>query len=135
MPSSGHNSANIDQADALIKKSIHITIYELAESLGVSTGSAIKIMNTLGYSKVCAMWVPRQLTEAHKQSRLDACSKILEYCHCDKTFLQRIVTGDETWVYHFETESKRSSMYQWRHPTSPRSKKFKPQSDGDCVLG
>ena len=65
-PSSAHSSANIDQADTLIKKNRRITINELAESLGVSAGSAVKIMDTLGYSKVRARWVPRQLTEAHK---------------------------------------------------------------------
>ena len=45
-PSSAHSSANIDQADALIKKNRHITINELAESLGISAGSAVKIMDT-----------------------------------------------------------------------------------------
>ena len=53
-PSSAHSSANIDQADALIKENKHITINELVESLGVSAGSPVKIMDTLGYSKVCA---------------------------------------------------------------------------------
>ena len=118
-PSSAHSSANIDQADALIKENRRITINELSESIGVTAGNAVKIMDILGYSKVCARWVPRQLTEAHKQFRLEACSELLEYCHSDKTFLQRIVTGDETWVHHFEPESKRASM-EWRHPTSPR---------------
>ena len=103
---------------------MRITINELAESLGVSAGSAVKIMDTLGYSKMCKRWVPRQLTEAHKQSRLETCSDLLEYSHSDKTFLQRIMTGDETWAHQFEPESKRASM-EWRHPTSLRSKKFK----------
>ena len=98
---SAHSSANIDQADVLIKENRRITT-ELAESLGVSEGSAVKIMDTLGYSKVCAKWVPRQLTEAHKQSRLEACSKLLEYCHSDKTFLQQIMNGNETRVHHFK---------------------------------
>ena len=76
-PSSAHSSANIDRANALIKENRRITINELAESLGVSAGSAVKIVNTLGYSKVCARWVTRQLTEAHKQSCLEACFKLL----------------------------------------------------------
>ena len=90
-------------------------------------------MDTLGYSKVCASWVPRQLTEAHQQFRLKACSELLEYCHSDKTFLQRIATEAETWVHHFEPESKRASM-EWRHPTSPRSKKFKSQQSAGKVM-
>ena len=68
-------SASIDQANTLIKENRPITINELAESSGVSERSAVKIMDTLGYSKVCARWVPSQLTEAHRQSRLETCSK------------------------------------------------------------
>ena len=90
-------------------------------------------MDTLGYSKVCARLVPGQLTETHKQSRLEAYSELLEYCHSDKTFLQQIVTGGETWVHHFKPESKRASM-EWRHPTSPRSKKFKSQQSAGKVM-
>jgi hypothetical protein len=38
--------------------------------------------------------------------------------------LSTIVTGDETWIHHFEPEKKRKSM-GWYHTTSPRKKKFK----------
>ena len=87
--SSAQSSANIDQADAVIKKNKRITINELAESLEVSAGSAVKITDTLRYSKVCARWVQRQLTEAYKQSCLEACSELLEYCHSEKTFCSK----------------------------------------------
>jgi len=36
------------------------------------------------------------------------------------------VTGDESWVYRYEPESKRQSM-QWKHPSSPAP----PQRRGD----
>ena len=50
------------------------------------------------------------------------------------TFLQQIVTGDETWIHHYEPESKRQSM-QWKHPSSPVAKKFKTQpSAGKLML-
>jgi hypothetical protein len=38
----------------------------------------------------------------------------------------RIVTADETWVHHYESESKAQSM-SWKRPTSPVAKKFKNQ--------
>ena len=57
-PISAHSFANIDQADALIKENRCITISELTESLGVSAGSALKIMDILEYSKMCARWFP-----------------------------------------------------------------------------
>ena len=43
------------------------------------------------------------------------------------------MTRDETWVHHFEPESKRASM-EWSHPTSPRSKKFKSQQSAGKVM-
>ena len=52
-PFSVHSSANIDQADALIKENRRIIINELAESSGVSAKSAVKLMDTLGIQK-CA---------------------------------------------------------------------------------
>ena len=33
-------------------------------------------------------------------------------------------TQDETWVYHFDPDSKMQST-QWKHPGSPPTKKFK----------
>jgi histone-lysine N-methyltransferase SETMAR len=39
-------------------------------------------------------------------------------------FLSTIVTGDEIWIHHFETETKRQSM-EWHHTNSPRKRKFK----------
>jgi hypothetical protein len=44
-------------------------------------------------------------------------------CHAREgdAFRHRIVTGDESWVYHYEPESKRRSM-QWKHPSSPENK-------------
>jgi hypothetical protein len=39
-------------------------------------------------------------------------------------FLDGIVTGDETWVFHHTPETKRRSV-QWRHIHSPSAKKFR----------
>ena len=50
-PSSAHSSANINQADALIKKNRCIAINVLAESLGLSARSAVKITDTWGIEK------------------------------------------------------------------------------------
>ena len=55
------------------------------------------------------------------------------YCHSDKTFLQQIVTGDETWDHHFKLESKRVSM-EWRHATSLCSKNFKAQQSAEKLM-
>ena len=42
--------------------------------------------------------VPRQLIDAQKKARLEACLELLN-CHLsDETFLKRIAIEDETWI-------------------------------------
>jgi hypothetical protein len=48
-------------------------------------------------------------------------------------FLLNIVTGDESWIHHFDPEEKRLSM-QYRHTSSPRPKKFKTVPSADKIL-
>jgi histone-lysine N-methyltransferase SETMAR len=38
--------------------------------------------------------------------------------------LNKTVAGNESWVHHYQTESKHASM-QWKHPSSPSTKKVK----------
>ena len=131
-PSTSVNPDNKTYAIELIRTDRCITVKELASKLDVSIGSAHSIAASLGYSKVCARWVPRQLTE-DKSERVHCCTQLLEHHHGDPTFLERIITGDETWVFDFEPESKRRSM-EWCHPTSPRIKKFKAQNSAGKIM-
>jgi hypothetical protein len=51
----------------------------------------------LGYRKLCACWVPKMLTDDHKTKQM---SFITCYTQEGDEFLDSIVTGDETWVFH-----------------------------------
>ena len=44
----------------------------------------------------------------------------------DKNFLNKIITGDETWCFAYYPETKRQSP-EWVGETSPRPKKLKSQ--------
>jgi histone-lysine N-methyltransferase SETMAR len=68
------------------------------------------------------------LTDEHKKKRLAAAHPFLQrhQTEGDQGF-DHIVTGDETWIAYTNIESKRQSM-QWRHSSSPKSKKFKQAS-------
>jgi hypothetical protein len=87
----------LQQADGIIHADRRITSRQLAVQLLVSNGSAMAIMDALGYSKVCARWVPRNLTTENRRQRKAICSEMLERFDGDgEAFLSRIVTGDET---------------------------------------
>ena len=115
------------------------------------------VFDELGYRKVSARWVPKQLTDNHKEQRLDICRELLrrskssrrvhghtanaggDFLGYDVTFLDSIVTGDETWLHHCTPETKQDSM-TWKHPSSPVAKKFKvmrsaKKNNGNCSLG
>jgi hypothetical protein len=99
-----------------------VTIDEIPLA-SMSHSSAYDIVhNDLGYRKVCSRWIPRQLSDDHKRARQTICQEHLDH-HVREgdASLHRIVTGDESWVYHYESESKRHSM-QWKHPLSPANK-------------
>ncbi|GFR79858.1 histone-lysine N-methyltransferase SETMAR [Elysia marginata] len=88
----------------------------------------------LGYRKVSARWVPRQLTVEMKAQRKTICTQLLErFTHDGERFLRSIITGDESWVHHYDPESKMQSM-QYRHKNSPALKKFKVIATARKVL-
>ena len=51
--------------------------------------------------------MPHLLTDEQKQSRVRLASQVIEkYDKCDPHRLEEIVTVDETWIYHFQPDSK-----------------------------
>ncbi|GFR57520.1 transposase [Elysia marginata] len=55
------------------------------------------------------------------------------FTHDCEHFLRSIITGDESWVHHYDPESKMQSM-QYRHKNSPAPKKFKVVASARKVL-
>jgi len=62
--------------------------------------------------------VPRILTHDQKQRRLHISSDHL----CNAEMFDRVITGDETWCFQYDPETKWQSM-QWKTQNSPRPKK------------
>ena len=80
----------------------------MEELSGIHSSSVLKILRErLGLRKICAHRVPHLLTDEQKQSRVRLASQVIEkYDKCDPCPLEEIVTGDETWIYHFQPDSK-----------------------------
>ena len=92
----------------LIEEDARYTMQEIEELSGIHSSSVLKILcERLGLRKICARWVPHVLTDEQKQSRVRLASQVIEkYDKCDPRHLEEIVTGDETWIYHFQPDSK-----------------------------
>ena len=50
--------------------------------------------------------MPHLLTDEQKQSWVRLASQVIEKYKCDPRRLEEIVIGDETWIYHFQPDSK-----------------------------
>jgi hypothetical protein len=68
--------------------------------------------------------VLREPKDREKINRIDlSLQHLLRYAD-EEDMLKRIVTGDESWVHHYQPQLKRTSV-QRKHPSSPTAKKFK----------
>ena len=126
---------NIAAVENVIRENRRVTVNEVASLLDISVGSAHHIIHDeLQFRKVCARWVPKRLTSEMKERRVDACQELLRRYEADgEAFLQRIVTGDESWVHFYEPQRKRQSM-EWRHTSSPKPKKVQAQRSAGKVM-
>jgi len=55
---------------------------------------------------VSAKFVPRLLTDDQKENRVENSQELLANANGKENFLKNIVTGDETWVYGYDIETK-----------------------------
>ncbi|PNF41749.1 hypothetical protein B7P43_G03429 [Cryptotermes secundus] len=122
-PSTSRNENVIEQVRTLVMEDCHITVRELANEIGVSIGSVHSILTEdLGRRRVSAKFVPKLLTMEQKHRRLEIAQDMLDNANSNPNFLNTVITGDESWVYGYDPETKMQSS-QWKHPTSPRPKK------------
>ena len=99
---------NVATVKTLIEEDACYTVQEIEELSGIHSSSVLKILRErLGLRKICVCWVPHFLTDEQKQNRVRLASQVIgKYDKCDPCRLEEIVTGDETWIYHFQPDSK-----------------------------
>ena len=121
-PCTSTTDTNIEKVRQLVRSDRHLTIRVIANEVGMDKETVHTILvDTLGMRKVCAKMVPKLLTEDQKAQRLNACRDILQQMEADEKLLENVITGDEPWVFQYDTETKRQSR-QWKSVSSLRPK-------------
>ncbi|KAG5309968.1 SETMR methyltransferase, partial [Pseudoatta argentina] len=102
----------VEKIENALRDDRRLTVDELSAMFPQISRSLLHetITETLGYRKLSARWVPKQLTDQHKLNRVEAGQEFLRRykLHGDE-FLRSIVTGDETWVEKSFQPTRRSS--------------------------
>ena len=107
------NDENIDEVKKILLVNCRITIREVAEDLNISIGSWHSIYtNDLRMTRVAAKFVPKLLNFDQKQHRINIAQEILDFVRDDPNLLQRVITGDESWVYGYDVEIKAQTISQ-----------------------
>lgn len=122
-PSTSKSVHNIEQVRLAIEKDRRLTVRELEDDLGLPKSTIWEIITSnLGMKRVCAKFIPKLLSEEQKNYRVEIARDNLEMVENDNNLLDKVITGDESWVYAYDPETKQQSS-QWKHVSSPRPKK------------
>ena len=78
--------------------------------------------------KIYAKFVPRVLREDQKERHCHD-----ELINSDPPVLDALVTCNESWIYCYDSETKRQSC-QWKHAGSPRPKKVRQSKSTHKLL-
>jgi len=126
---------NVQNANDMLKEDRRQTIRHIAETTDIRATTVYRtVSGDLGMKRVSAHWVPRMLTDEEKQNPVDVCTDLLCCLQAQpEIFLHRIVTQNETWVHHFDPETKRQSMV-WKDASSDTPKKFKVTPSAGKVM-
>ena len=66
--------------------------------------------------------MPKNLSVEQKANRLEICQDLQERLKIVPNFLDNVITGDESWVFDYDPETKRQ-ISEWHTKSSPRPKK------------
>lgn len=115
----------VQKIDGKVRDNRRFTISELSDEFPQISRTVLYevVTERLGYKKYCARWVPKILSEHHKNQRMaSALDFLTRYDEEGEPLLNRIVTGDETWIKYVNPETKEQSMV-WGHKDSPNKPK------------
>jgi len=112
----------IAKVRTIFRNNRRLTVRERADDCGISVGSCDAILSDdLHMKRVCVKFVLHLLTDDQREQRQTIAHDLFERSCEDVQFLKNIMTGDESWVYGYDPETKQLS--QWKGPTSLQQKK------------
>lgn len=105
----GHQPKRFEdhQLQALLDEDPTHTQNQLAAALNVTQQAVSKRLSDMGKIQKEGKWVPHDLSEKNKEQRLTTCNILIDR-NKKKSFLHRIITGDEKWIYFSNPKRKRS---------------------------
>ena len=107
-PSTSKMDNNVEKVQALVRSDRQLTVRMIASELNLNHTTVHQILTQeLAMRKMCVKIVPKNLTIEQKDNLKDVCLHLLEWIQSDRNFLKNVITGDETWIFEYNPETKR----------------------------
>jgi len=111
--STSRNEEMIAKVRRIIRNNRRLTVQEISDDCGISVGSCDTILtNDLHMKRVRAKSVLRLITDDQCEQRQTIARDLFERSCEDVQFLKNTETGDESWVYGYDPETKQQ-LSQW----------------------
>ena len=103
-----------------------VTTREIQKSPNIGTAATKSISHDhLRVRKRCAKWIPHSLTDEQRRVRVELCAFMLRKLNGGRSELSwEMLTGDKTWIYRYDPETKIQSAV-WLFPDESPPPKFK----------
>ena len=126
-PKSGHpklrTPQKVNQVKQVIQRDQRTTVREAGRQCGVSATTAFRILKKdLGKKKKPSKWIPHFLNQAQRDRRVCLARAALQTLRRRRNPVSRVVAQDESWMFVWNPEDKRSSMV-WLDPQEERPQK------------
>lgn len=113
----------------LLESEPQLSTRQIAERLNCSKTTVERKLHEMGKVWKLGSWLPHELTESQRGVRFSICSSLLSRLECEP-FLDRLVTGDEKWVFYINVIRKR----QWVSKGEPAKAISKPELHPQKVM-
>ena len=98
---------SVEKVRALVRSNFQLTLRMITSELSLNHTTVHEILTQeLAMRKLCTKIVPKNLTIKEKDNRKDVCLH-LERIQSDRNFFENVITGDETWIFEYNPETKR----------------------------
>ncbi len=134
-PKSKRNDQNKDLVEEQLQAEKRSTLRQVAETCQMSKTTVHRIVRSdLKMRKLALKFVPKVLTPAQMQTRLQLCRDNVRTLEADPGILSRIIATDESWIFTYDPRTKHADM-EWTRPGEPRpSKALRSRSQRRTML-
>jgi len=127
-PSTVTTTENVAKLREAILENRRPTIHDVCNIVGLSYRTCQRILSDeLNMRRIAAKFVPSLLSDDQKKYRISICTELKEQAKNDSNIISNTTTGDESWMFVYDAETKQLSS-QWKTPTSPRPMKARKNS-------